>query len=149
MANKNEVSIEKRVKIQVLHEQGKSQVDIAKTVKYSHRCVQYTIQRFARTGSLNDRPRRGRKRIATDREDRVLTRESLKKRKKTSIVLAAELSAQTNRPISTRTTRRKLQEAGLNGRKAGKKPWLSDKNKKARIHTEKCILKLVCAVTTM
>ncbi|CAH1968707.1 unnamed protein product [Acanthoscelides obtectus] len=33
MTKKNEVGIEKRVKIQVHHEQEKSQVDIAKTVK--------------------------------------------------------------------------------------------------------------------
>ncbi|CAH1979621.1 unnamed protein product [Acanthoscelides obtectus] len=132
MAKTNELSIEKRGKIQVFHEQGKSQVDIAKTVKCSRRCVQYTIQRFSQTSSHKDRPRSGRKRITTDRQDRILTRESLKNRKKTSLVLAAELSEQINRPISTRTVRRRLQEVGLNGRKARKKPWLSDKNKKAR-----------------
>ncbi|CAH1966413.1 unnamed protein product [Acanthoscelides obtectus] len=82
MAKTNELSIEKRAKIQVLHEQGKSQVDIAKTVKCSRRCVQYTIQRFSQTSSHKDRPRSGRKRITTDREDRILTRESLKNRKK-------------------------------------------------------------------
>ncbi|XP_046975380.1 uncharacterized protein LOC124541508 [Vanessa cardui] len=74
----------------------------------------------------------GRKRITTDREDRKLVRESLKNRKKASSELAVELSTEVNKTISARTTRRRLQEAGLKGCKARKKPWLSDNNKRAR-----------------
>lgn len=132
MPKRNELSLDQRVQIQLLHEQGKSQVEISKTVKCSRRSVQYAIERFAATGSHRNRHRTGRKRITTDREDRRLLRESLKNRKKTSSDLAAELSMEIKRPISTRTTRRRLQEAGLKGCKARKKPWLSDNNKKAR-----------------
>uniref|UniRef100_A0A2A4K090 Transposase Tc1-like domain-containing protein n=1 Tax=Heliothis virescens TaxID=7102 RepID=A0A2A4K090_HELVI len=132
MPKRNELSLEKRVQIQLLHEQGKSQVDISKTVKCSRRSVQYAIQRFSATGSHQNRPRTGRKRITTDRQDRQLLRESLRNRKKTSSELAAEFSEQMKKTISARTTRRRLQEAGLKGCKARKKPWLSDSNKKAR-----------------
>ena len=72
----------------------------------------------------------GRKRITIDRQDRRLLRESLKNRKKTSSELAAESSLEINRPVSARTTRRRLHTAGLKGYKARKKPWLSDTNKK-------------------
>lgn len=132
MPKRNELSLEKRVQIQVLHEQGKSQVEISKTVKCSRRSVQYAIERFAATGSHRNRPRTGRKRITTGRQDRQLMRESLKNRKKTSSELAAELSVEITKSISARTIRRRLQEAGLRGCKARKKPWLSDDNKKAR-----------------
>lgn len=132
MPKKNELTLEQRVQIQVLHEQGKSQVQISKTVKCSRRAVQLAIERFVATGSHLSRPKSGRKRITTDREDRKLVRESLKNRKKTSSELAAELSTEVNKTISARTTRRRLQEAGLKGCKARKKPWLSDNNKRAR-----------------
>lgn len=120
------------MQIQLLHRQGKSQVKISEVVKCSRRSVQYAIERFAATGSHRNRQRTGRKRITTDREDRQLLRESLKNRRKTSLELAAELSAEIDKTISGRTARRRLQEAGLKGCKARKKPWLSDNNKKAR-----------------
>lgn len=132
MPKTSELSLENRVKIQLLHEQGKSQVEISRTVKCSRRAVQLTLERFAATGTHSDRPRTGRKRVTTDREDRKLVRESLKNRKKKSSELAAEFSVASNKTISARTTRRRLQEAGLKGCKARKKPLLSDNNKKAR-----------------
>lgn len=127
-----EHSVKQRVQIQLLHEQGKSQVEIAKTLKCSRQSVQYAIERFSATGSHTNRHRTGRKRITTDREVRMLVRESFKNRRKTASDLTAELSAEIKRPISARATRRRLQEAGLKGCKARKKPWLSDNNKKAR-----------------
>ena len=79
MPKRNELSLEKRVQIQLSNEQGKSQVEISKTVKCSLRSVQYAIERFTTTGSLQNRARTERKRITTDRRDRRLLRESLKK----------------------------------------------------------------------
>lgn len=120
------------MQIQLLHEQGKSQEEISKTVKCSRRSVHYAIQRFYDTGSHQNKPRTGRKHITIGRQDRQLQRESLRNRKKTSSELAAEFSEQMKKTISARTTRRRLQEAGLKGCKARKKPWLSESNKKAR-----------------
>ena len=88
------------MQIQLLHEQGKSQVQISKTVKCSRRSVHYAIQRFSDTGSHQNRPRTGRKRITIGRQDRQLLRESLRNRKKTSSELAAEFSEQMKKTIS-------------------------------------------------
>ena len=55
-----------------------------------------------------------------------------KQGKKTSSKLAAKLPLEINRPVSARTTQRRLEAAGLKGCKARKKPWFSDTNKKAR-----------------
>ncbi|KAK9751413.1 Transposase [Popillia japonica] len=91
--------------------------------------VQYAIQRFAVTGSHVNRLRNGRKRIRTarEREDRKIVTESLKNRKKTLSDLAADLSQGFDKIIFARTTRRPLQEAGLKGCKARKKPLVSEK----------------------
>lgn len=133
MPKNRELNIEKRIKIQTLYEEGKTQVEIAKLVKCSRCAVQYAIKRYAETGSHANKTRTGRKRVTTKRQDRKLIRDSLKDRKKTSSQLAAALSDEIGRPISSRTARRRLIEAGLKGCKARKKPWLSDSNKKKRL----------------
>lgn len=133
MPKKRELCLETRIKIQSLHEQGKSQVEISRLVKVSRCAVQSTIKRFAETGSHMNKKKTGRNRVTTDREVRKLVRASLKDRKKTSSELAAAISEDIRRPISSRTVRRRLLEAGLKGCKARKKPWLSDNNKKNRL----------------
>lgn len=133
MPKNSEISLENRVKIQILHEQGKSQKEIAKLVKCSRCAVQSAIKRFAQTGTHANKQRTGRKRVTTKREDRKLIRESMKDRKKTSSELAAALSEETGKAISARTARRRLGEAGLKGCKARKKPWLSEANKRKRL----------------
>lgn len=131
MPKKSELSTEKRVRIQILHEQGKSQVEISKLVKCSRCAVQSAIKRFTETGSHVNKSRTGRKRV-TERQDKKLIRDSVRDRKKTSSELAAALSEEVGQPISARTARRRLAEAGLKGCKVRKKPWLSD-NKKNRL----------------
>lgn len=133
MPKQSEISFEIRVKIQLLHEQGKTQKEIAKLVKCSRCAVQSAIKRFAETGTHANKPRTGRNRVTTSREDRKLIRESVKDRKKTSSELAAALTEETGKSISARTARRRLVEAGLKGCKARKKPWLSQENKKKRL----------------
>lgn len=133
MPKTKEVSVEDRVKIQLLHEQGKSQVEIANFVKCSRCAVQSAIRRFAETGSYTNRPKTGRKRFTSGRQDNYLIFKSLKDRKKTSSVLAAELSEAIGKPISARTVRRRLVGKLLKGCKARKKPWLSEANKKNRL----------------
>ncbi|XP_013191347.1 uncharacterized protein LOC106135546 [Amyelois transitella] len=128
MPKKSKITIENRVKIELLHEQGRSQKEIAKLVKCSRCAVQSAIKRFTETGTHDNKPRAGRKRVTTDREDRKLVRESLKNRKKTSSALAAALSDEAGKSISSRTDTRRLGEAGLKGCKARKKPRLSETN---------------------
>ncbi|KAF9798547.1 hypothetical protein SFRURICE_008280 [Spodoptera frugiperda] len=76
MPKRNELSSENRVEVQLLHEQGKSQVEISKTVKCSRRSLQFVIQRFYAIRSHQNIPKTGRKRITTDRQDHQLPRES-------------------------------------------------------------------------
>ncbi|KAF9805383.1 hypothetical protein SFRURICE_018274 [Spodoptera frugiperda] len=130
MPKRNELSSENRVEVQLLLEQGKSQVEISKTVKCSRRSLQFVIQRFYAIRSHQNIPKTGRKRITTDRQDHQLPRESLKNRKKLSSELAAELSEQNKESISARTTCRRLYEADPKGCDARKKPWLPTKTKK-------------------
>ena len=92
MPKKGELSIEKRVRIQVLHEQSNSQVEKSKLEKCSRCAVQSAIKRFTETRSHVKKQRTGRKRVTTKRQDRKLIRESVRDQKKTSSELAAALS---------------------------------------------------------
>lgn len=128
-----ELSADQRLKIKILSEQGMSQVNIAREVKCSRCAVQYALKRFEETGSYQNRPRTGRKKITTVREDRLLIRQSLQDRKKTALDLAASLSEAKGQLVGVHTVRRRLRQAGLKGCKARKKPWLSERNKKHRL----------------
>ena len=58
----------------ILHEEGYSTVQIAKTIKHNQSSVSRTLSRLKKTGSVDDRKRTGRPRITTPREDRSLLR---------------------------------------------------------------------------
>ena len=124
MPKKDELSIKKRARIQILHEQGKFQVQISKLVKCSRCAVQSAIKRFTETESHVKMTKTGRKRVTIKRQDRKLVRKSIRNRKKTSFELAAALSEEVGQPISARTATRRLAEASLTRCKARKKPWL-------------------------
>lgn len=82
MPKQRELNIENRIRIQSLHQEGKTQVETARLFKCSRCAVQSEIQRFAETGSHANKMRTGRKRGSTDHQDRKLVRDSLWDRKK-------------------------------------------------------------------
>ncbi|KAI4455463.1 transposable element-related [Holotrichia oblita] len=133
MPRKRELDIVDRSKVVLLYSQGQSQSKIAKTIKRSRYAIQMAIKRFQETGSYENRKKSGRKRKTTRRDDRFLTRLSLKNRMKSSKDLAAELNEQQGISISARTVRRRLVQANLHGRKARRKPLLTEEQMKKTI----------------
>lgn len=57
----SELNIEKRIRIQILHQEGKSQVEIAKLLECSRSAAQSAIKRFAKIGSHAKKIRMGQK----------------------------------------------------------------------------------------
>ena len=123
--NKKEKCEPTREKIVKYSQKGWSQVKIEKHLKCSRCWVQNTLKRFVETGVHKNRKKTGRNRITTERDDRKIERISLKNRKKSSSAVASVFSKDEIHKISSRTVRRRLNEAGLKGRRARKKPWLS------------------------
>ena len=74
------LSAEDRVRVVVLHEEGYSCNKIALRLKVAQSTVQQIIKKHRETGSVGDRKGRGRKRITTSREDRMIVKKSLKAR---------------------------------------------------------------------
>lgn len=133
MPRRREFTEGERAQMVLLWELGYDANTIANKLKCARHTVNRAVKRFRQAGEHHNKPRSGRKRVTSYREDRKLIRESLRNRRKTSSVLSADLSEQTGRVISSRTVRRRLLNAGLRGCKARKKPWLSQKNKEKRL----------------
>lgn len=137
MPKTRELTEIERQKIVLLKSQGRNISDIARQVRCSRSTVRLTINRYEETKTFKNRPKSGRKKITTAREDRLLERNCLRNRTKPSSTLAAELEQEIGKKISARTVRQRLQDVELSGRKAKKKPLLSEKNRKARLEWAK------------
>ena len=137
MPKKRELTAPERAQILLLHKQGLSQVKIAKELKCSRCAVQTTIRRFRETKSIESKKRSGRKHATTPRQDRIIIRNALKNRRKTSSNLSAEFNDAYSINVSARTVRRRLLDNGLKGCKARKKPFISEVNRKKRLHWAK------------
>ncbi|GJQ76471.1 hypothetical protein Trydic_g2184 [Trypoxylus dichotomus] len=80
------------------------------------------MERFATAASHVYGPRIRHKQMTRDHDDRMILRESLKNRRKTSSDLAVELVEGLNKTISAPIFPRRLQEVGLKGCKARHTP---------------------------
>lgn len=92
------------------------------------------IAKYNPTNSLVDKPRSGRPRKTTKRMDKMIKRKSISDVKKTAIDISRELREENLADVSRSTVSRRLKEVGLIGRAGVKKPLISAKNKKPRLH---------------
>lgn len=82
---------------------------------------------------LADSPRAGRPRKTTARLDRIIKMKSTADPHKTAPEIAREIQAEHDVTVSYKTVGRRLVAAGLNARVPLKKPWVSARNRKARL----------------
>ena len=106
----------------------RSTAEVADTFNVSQRQVQRIRKRYEETGDVFDKPRSGRPRKTTAREDRLLARKS----KASPFSTAAELHETWSPevPVSTRTVCRILSRNGLHGRISAQKPALNKRQLK-------------------
>ncbi|XP_042861277.1 uncharacterized protein LOC122246649 [Penaeus japonicus] len=126
MAPVPRLSIEDRMRVVVLHEEGYSCNKIAQKLNIARSTAQQIVKKHQETGTVKDREGRGRKKITTKREERVIIKEALRDRRKTSKSLANELRDNFNINVSDRTVRRRLLQSGLKYCRAKKKPLLTE-----------------------
>ena len=134
MTKKSEVSITDRIVAATLHKEGMSLKQIAERISRSVSTVSDVIRRFKATEQFENRPRSGRPKISTAREDRKLIRLSRKNRTAPSPLLSTHWALTSGKLPSSRTVRRRLQEAGYEWKRAAKKPRLTKAHKIARKH---------------
>ena len=130
---RKELNIETRSAIVTLRKEGHTIREIAKKVKIPQSTVGYTLKRFDQTGGNSSRKRRGRPKVTTRAEDKYIVLVSKRDRFKTAPQIQAEVNRNRMNPISYETVRRRLCNAGLNGRVAARKPLLRHPNKVKRL----------------
>ena len=125
------ISKDKRELVVRFSQQGKTQVDIASSLKISRRSVQYILKKMKNYHTVVDRPRSGRPRILTRRMERRVILTSKKDPTMTAKRLRDEVKL--SQIVSVDTVKRTLQRYGLFGRIAIKKPHLTSKQIKCRL----------------
>ncbi|XP_021695384.1 uncharacterized protein LOC110675240 [Aedes aegypti] len=116
-----------------LKNDGKCLSEIAGIVKRSRSSVQYVVEIFKKTKSLETAPGRGRKPKLTDRHNRIILREINENPKVSAPKLADSLSRYANVKVSPQTVRNVIHATGYRGCVARKKPFISAKNIKKRL----------------
>lgn len=132
MSKTKELSIETRALIVAHHKSGKTNRQIARELKLHHATVDYIIKKHRKSGGILNKSRSGRPKITTIEEDRKIVLTSKRNRRKTAPEITAEMNEHREKPISVSTVKRRLQQAGLHGRIAMKKPLLRKVNKQKR-----------------
>lgn len=136
MGNRKELSIEDRTKIIVLRaNMAMSMRAISDSVGCSVSCVKKTLDRYRETSSLEDRPRSGRPRGMTSKDQRYVLLMAKRNRFKTLPVLHEEYNCgrKIKEQVCETVVRNSLTKNALNGRVAAKKPLLRSANIKKRL----------------
>ena len=119
-----------RARIVEMRQQNVSYSAIAKVVRCSKNACVRAMKLFEDTGRYADRQRSGRPRITNAHQERIIKRKVLTDRFVSSRTIATDLLPAR---VSPRTVRRRLNEFGLFGRVARKKPLISRRNRQVRI----------------
>lgn len=96
---------------------GTSQAVIARNFQVSKSTITRLYQRLRQTGTTNDRPRSGRPRVTTRRQDRYMRLTHLRNRFRTAVETAQVTPGMHNNRISPDTVRNRLREFGLRPRR--------------------------------
>ncbi len=92
---------------------GYSYRDVGTRLGISHKTVFRHVKKHREAGSIVDKPRSGRPKVTTEREDRILVRKSLGDRRLTLPELRAKMEDDHGVHVSSRTVRSRLFSAGL------------------------------------
>ena len=133
MGRRKETPSAVRSQIVALREKGRTIRAISDILGVSKSTVDYTCKRFNETHSVEDRKRSGRPPKLSRRDVRKLVMDSKRNRRSCSRELTAELNKKLLKKVVARSVRRILRKAGLRGYVARKKPFISAKNRLARL----------------
>lgn len=126
--NCRNLSLAEKGKILGLNEVNLSYREIARYLGFNESSIRRFIKKFSETSEISHSSLSGRKRMTDKRGDRELKRISLKNLFKTAAEVRVEYIINEKRPISIRTTQRKLNEHGLLSPSPAAQPLFSKKN---------------------
>jgi transposase len=113
--------------------QGRTHKEVAAQFNVSRPTVTNLIRRWNLNGGYVFKHKPGRPRITDERTDHVIIRSSHSNPRFTAVDIAREISGTASKTPSARTIQRRLNGEGLFGRRPVKKPFISLKNRLARV----------------
>lgn len=111
------------------YKEGISEKDICQKFSMPKSSVNYIINKYKKTKTVETIHRGGRPKCTTAMEDARIVREF----KKDPYTSASRVVDSLNLKLSVRTVQRRAVSAGLKSYRAAKKPFISQKNRKARL----------------
>lgn len=106
---------------------------VSKRFLVSHQTIGYWLKKFNSTGSVSNITKTGRPRKTSPKQDQLLARMSIRDPRLTAKALTVEINRVTDQPINVSTVKRRLNHAGLFGRRPSRKPLISHKNRMNRL----------------
>lgn len=137
MVNPGNISISLRQLIVDHHISGLGYKKIAKIAKISLNTVAKIVQKYKKTGIVLNQKGQGRKKKTTQRIDRAIVKMAQNNRRLSGPKITSEIKKQFGIDVNPQTIRNRLNDAGFKGKKAVKKPLLSNKNVKRRLNWAK------------
>ncbi|XP_065679858.1 uncharacterized protein LOC136094166 [Hydra vulgaris] len=119
------------------HQNGKSLSQIREMLCIPISTVQSIIKKFSTEGSVQNKPRTGRPKILSERTENWLVRKIKMQPKLSAPKLTKDLELDLGQSVSVQTVRRCLKKQNFHRRVARKKPFISKKNRKARLEFAK------------
>lgn len=112
---------------------GVSKREVARRLEVSISVIVRLTERLNATGNVQERPRSGRPKCTTPREDRLVHREALQTRSVTAINIRRRLRAATHNNVSEQTIRRRLHGFQLRSRRPAVRPRLTPAHREQRM----------------
>ncbi|CAC5420354.1 unnamed protein product [Mytilus coruscus] len=121
---------------------GMRHIDVANNFGVSKLTITRLMSRLRQTGSSNDRPRSGRPRETTLRQDRRIRFTHLRDRFLPATITARQTPGRHNPRISAQTVRNRLRAAGLRSRRPVLRAILKQRHWTARLRWANALCKL-------
>lgn len=131
---RRQLTIEDRGRAIAWLQDGNTQRNVALRLGVSQSVVGRLWQRYQATNSVRNRPRSGRPRSTTNREDRYITNMALRQRTTTARRLRDNLRTATGTRVSDQTIRNRLRANNLRCRRQAVRPPLLPRHRTARRH---------------
>ena len=113
-------------------ESGQSHNQVARQFNVDHKVIDRLWDRYQTTGTTVERPRSGRPRATSARDDRYVVNMALRDRRTSANTLKQRLRTATHVNVSDQTIRNRLRAANLNSRCPALKPCLTQRHRQAR-----------------
>lgn len=134
MGRKNKETTEEERQIAVKRfRKGESFKTIAEILNRPISTVKSIIYRFSQSNSYRNKPRRGRPSVLTPADKRQIVRKVKRNPKLSAPRIRSEVENEIGKHVTAQTIRNVLHEAGLNGRTARRKPYISKVNRRKRL----------------